>query len=529
LKTDLAVQNSQSLKEIFQEFSPIKDYGEKKFELYFVRHELGEPKYDEYYAKENLLTYEAPLKVIVKLKNKTVNTEKEQEIFLADFPVMTAHGTFIVNGVERVIVPQLARSSGVFFTASDVRGRLYFGAKVIPTRGAWIEIESEPDGAIYVRIDRKRKFPATSLLRILGASFDRDMLDLIKKVPGGQDCIKATLEKDQAKTVEESFIEIYRRLREGDVTTAENAREYVESLLGASRYDISEVGRHRFNQRFDKPMSKAELERRTVSLDDVVTILGHIVTQNNTSGALPDDIDHLGFRRVRYVGEMLQQRIRIGVSRMKRNIQDRMSTVEPETTTPVSFINPRPLQASIKEFFTTNQLSQFMQQQNMLTELEHLRLFSALGPGGLTRERAGFEVRDVHPSHYGRLCPIHTPEGPNIGLILHLANYGEIDRFGFIQTPYVKVEKGKVTDEIVRLNALEEEKYNIAHAATPIDEKGVIIPEQIEVRFHGEPHLVFKNEVHFMDIATSQPFSVAQIKEKKEKSFLLIKEKIVSL
>lgn len=500
---------NEGFKEIFQEFSPIKDYGEKKFELYFVRHELGEPKYDEYYAKENLLTYEAPLKVIVKLKNKTVNTEKEQEIFLADFPVMTAHGTFIVNGVERVIVPQLARSSGVFFTASDVRGRLYFGAKVIPTRGAWIEIESEPDGAIYVRIDRKRKFPATSLLRILGASFDRDMLDLIKKVPGGQDCIKATLEKDQAKTVEESFIEIYRRLREGDVTTAENAREYVESLLGASRYDISEVGRHRFNQRFDKPMSKAELERRTVSLDDVVTILGHIVTQNNTSGALPDDIDHLGFRRVRYVGEMLQQRIRIGVSRMKRNIQDRMSTVEPETTTPVSFINPRPLQASIKEFFTTNQLSQFMQQQNMLTELEHLRLFSALGPGGLTRERAGFEVRDVHPSHYGRLCPIHTPEGPNIGLILHLANYGEIDRFGFIQTPYVKVEKGKVTDEIVRLNALEEEKYNIAHAATPIDEKGVIIPEQIEVRFHGEPHLVFKNEVHFMDIATSQPFSVA--------------------
>lgn len=499
----------EGFKAIFKEFSPIKDYGEKKFELHFVRHELGEPKYDEYYAKENLLTYEAPLKVIVKLKNKTIGAEKEQEIFLADFPVMTSHGTFIINGVERVIVPQLARSSGVFFTATDTKGRLYFGAKIIPARGAWIEIESEADGAMYVRIDRKRKFPVTSLLRILGATSDDAMIKLLQSVPHGEECIKQTLEKDQAKTIDESFVEIYRRLREGDVTTPENAREYVVSLLGPERYDISEVGRHRFNQRFDKSMTKGELDKRTISLDDVVTILSHIITQNHIPGAVPDDIDHLGFRRVRYVGEMLQQRVRIGVSRMKRNIQDRMSTVEPETSTPISFINPRPLQASIKEFFTTNPLSQFMQQQNMLTELEHLRMLSALGPGGLTRERAGFEVRDVHPSHYGRLCPIHTPEGPNIGLILHLANYGEIDRFGFIQTPYAKVVKGKLTEEIVRLNALEEEKYNIAHAATALDEKGNIIADQIEVRFHGEPHLVMKNEVHFMDVATSQPFSVA--------------------
>ncbi len=261
--------------------------------------------------------------------------------------------------------------------------------------------------------------------------------------------------------------------------------------------------------RFGKPVGAKELAVRTVTLDDAVSIIEKIVDLNVTPGSQADDIDHLGFRRVRFIGEMMQLKIRIGISRMKRNIQDRMSTIEPETSTPISFINPRPLQASIKEFFTTNQLSQFMQQQNMLTELEHLRILSALGPGGLTRERAGFEVRDVHPSHYGRVCPIHTPEGPNIGLILHLTNYSTIDRFGFIQTPYVKVEKGKLTGEMVYLNALDEEGLHIAHAATPVDENGRIVPEQVEVRYRGEPHLVARSEVEFIDVATEQPFSVA--------------------
>ena len=499
----------EGFKEVFKEFSPIRDYGEKKFDLYFVSHELGEPQFGEYYAKQNMRTYEAPLKCVVRLKNKTLGTETEQELFLADFPMMTDHGTFIINGVERVVVPQLARSSGVFFTSQLIKGNTYFGAKIIPGRGVWIEIESEADKAIYVRIDRKRKIPVTSLLRILGARFDKDMTDLFSRIPHSKEWIENTLEKDPAKNTQDAFIEMYRRMRDGDIATPEAAQEFVESVLSTERYDISEVGRHRFNQRFNKPMTPAELGRRTISLDDVVSIVSHIIELNHDPEAVADDIDHLGFRRVRFVGEMMQQKIRVGVSRMKRNIQDRMSTIEPETSSPVTIINPRPLQAAIKEFFTTNQLSQFMQQQNMLTELEHLRTLSALGPGGLTRERAGFEVRDVHPSHYGRVCPIHTPEGPNIGLILHLANFSIIDRFGFIQTPYIKVVNGKLTDDIVYLNALEEEDAYIAHAVTPLDASGTISEEQIEVRHHGEPTVVSSKDVQYMDVASTQPFSIA--------------------
>jgi DNA-directed RNA polymerase subunit beta len=499
----------QGLKELFKEFSPIKDYGGKKFDLEFVRYEVGTPQYDEFYAKENMLSYEAPLRAMVRLKNKTVKEDKEQEIFLADLPVMTGHGTFVINGVERVIVPQLARSFGVFFVTNEIKGKRHFGAKIIPARGAWIEIESEPDGIVYVKIDRKRKFPITTLLRVLGAKTDEDVKRLFANNERAESVIAAILEKDTVKSIEEAYVEIHKKMRDGDPATPDHAREYVESIFGEERYDLSPVGRHRFNQRFKKGMTDKDLARRTLSLDDLSTIIAHIIHEENDPNAEPDDIDHLGFRRVRYVGEMLQQKVRVGLSRMKRNIQDRMSTVEPETTTPISFINPRPLQASIKEFFTTNQLSQFMQQQNLLTELEHMRLFSALGPGGLTRERAGFEVRDVHPSHYGRLCPIHTPEGPNIGLILHLANYAQVDDFGIIKTPYVKVKNGIVTGEVSLLNAFEEEEQNIAHAATPVDESGKIIEHQVEVRIKGEPGLVKREDVHYMDVATNQPFSIA--------------------
>ena len=499
----------EGLKEVFKEFSPIQDYSEKKFDLEIVRFELGEPKFDEYYAKENMLTYDAPLRVSVKLKNKTLGSEKEQEIFLADLPIMTKHGTFIINGIERVIVSQLARSSGVFFTAQEFRGDSYFGAKIIPARGAWIEIESEPDGVLYVKIDRKRKFPVTALLRVLGAHFDRDVLTLFEKIPNGKNVMKETLAKDSATNVDEAYIEIHKKLRDGDPASIENAREFINSIFSTERYDFSRVGRYRFNQRFNKSMEKKELDVRVLSLDDIVTIVSEIMVLNNTPGAQADDIDHLGFRRVRYMGEMLQQKIRVGMSRMKRNIQDRMSTVDIETTLPVQFINPRPLQASIKEFFTTNQLSQFMQQQNVLSELEHLRTLSALGPGGLTRERAGFEVRDVHPSHYGRLCPIHTPEGPNIGLILHLATHARLNEFGMIETPYAKVVNGIVTNEIEYLNAHAEERYNIAHAAILRDEKGGLIPEMVEVRIKGEPSVVLRNDVHYIDVEVNQAFSIA--------------------
>ena len=498
-----------ALKEVFTEFSPIADYSEKKFELQFKKYELGKPKCTPEHAKGNKLTYDAPLRTTVILKNKTFDSEKEQEIFLADIPVMTDHGTFIINGVERVIVPQLARSYGIFFTSGEQKGRTFFGAKIIPARGAWVEIESEHDGAIYVKIDRKKKFPITSLLRVFGLVDEKDMVALFKDVERGEEYIKATLEKDPAKTADDSYIEIYKRLRDGDLATVDNAKDFVNSIFAPERYDLSEIGRHHFNERFNRPTDKKATDERTVSLEDLRLILSTIMEKNHTPGALPDDIDHLGFRRIRYFGEMIQQRVRVGMTRMKRNIQDRMSTIEAETSLPIQILNPRPLQAAIKEFYTTNQLSQFMPQQNVLAELEGLRTMSALGPGGLTRERAGFEVRDVHTSHYGRLCPIHTPEGPNIGLILRLAMYARVNRFGIIETPYVKVEKGVVTDEVVYLNAHEEEHYNIAHAAVPIDDKGRISIDIVEARRDGEPRAIPKKDIDYMDIATNQPFSVA--------------------
>ncbi|TAL49245.1 DNA-directed RNA polymerase subunit beta [Patescibacteria group bacterium] len=497
------------LKEIFDEFSSIKDFSEKKFTLDFSGFELAEPKYDEYYAKENKLTYEAPLKVRVRLSNHILKTVKEQEIFMADFPLMTPHGTFIVSGVERAIVPQLARSFGVFFTTQEIRGRRLFGAKIIPSRGAWIEFETDLEKVIHARIDKKRKFPVTILLRALGVKTNKDILHLFEKTPGGGEFIEKTLAKDHSKTPDEAYIEIHKKLRDGDLATAENAKEFFDSIFGAERYDLSKVGRFRFNNRFGKKVDDKEIERRTLSLDDLATTVAHIIRLNTTPAAEEDDIDHLGSRRVRYVGEMFQQKIRVGMSQIKRNIQNRMSVVDTNVTLPVQFISPKPLQARIKEFFTTNQLSQFMLQENALAEIEHLRTLSALGPGGLSRARAGFEVRDVHPSHYGRLCPIHTPEGPNIGLILRLTVYARVNEFGMIETPYARVKGGKVTDEIVYLNALEEERHNIAHAATPCDDEGRIAVSEVEVRFGGRPHAVPKAKVDFIDVAMNQAFSIA--------------------
>ncbi|HUC88554.1 MAG TPA: DNA-directed RNA polymerase subunit beta [Candidatus Paceibacterota bacterium] len=511
----------KGLSEVFKEFSPINDYSDKKFQLDFTSFSLGEPKFDEEYSKINKLTYEGSLKARVKLLNKSMGISKEQEIFMADVPLMTKHGTFIINGVERVIVPQLTRSFGVFFTDQEIKGKRYFGAKIIPARGVWIEIESDPDGCIYVRIDKKRKFSIASLLRVLGLATNEGLMKAFSKPArphegsgaGGNELdekvIKVCIEKDPAKTVSDSFIEIYKRLRDGDLATGENAREFINTLLSGERYDLSPVGRFRFNKRFGKSMDDKEMERRTISADDIVAIISNIVELNNTLNAKADDIDHLGQRRVRYIGEMFQQKIRMGMAQIKRNIQDRMSTIDVGTTMPIQIINQRPLQARIKEFFTANQLSQFMNQENVLAEIEHLRTLSALGPGGLTRERAGLEVRDVHTSHYGRVCPIHTPEGPNIGLILHLSTYAKINEFGIIETPYIKVKNGKITNEVVYLNALEEEKFNIAHAGTDYDEKGNIIEDRVEARIKTNPGMVSRSEIDYIDVATNQAFSVA--------------------
>lgn len=498
----------EGIKEAFKDFSPIKDYSEKKFELEFTGIEISRPKYDEYYAKENKLSYEAPLKARVKLINKTLKTEKEQEIFISDFPMMTSHGTFIVNGVERVVVPQLSRSSGISFTLDEIKGKRYFGAKIIPGRGAWIEVESDPDGACYVRIDKKRKFPITVLLRVLGLSTNEEILRAFKGDPAAQKVIEVTLTKDTTQTINEAYIEIYKKLRDGDLATPENAKGFVESIFAKEKYDLSEVGRFKFNKRFGKSVEKAAIAERTLSAADIATIVAHIVKLSADPHSEPDDIDHLGSRRVRAVGEMLQYKIRVGLTQMKRNIQDRMSTIDTDATLPMQFISPRPLQARLKEFFTTNQLSQFMTQYNALSEIESLRMLSALGPGGLTRERAGIEVRDVHPSHYGRLCPIHTPEGPNIGLVLRFARYARVNHFGMIETPYAKVKKGSITDEIVYLDALEEEQYHIAHMATKIAD-GKIVDDEIEVRHQGRPIITSRDNVNFIDIAASQAFSVA--------------------
>ena len=505
---------------LLKEFSPIRDYSEKKFDMEFTKFELGEAKRDEFYAKDHKLTYEAPLRVTVKLKNKTLGTENEQEIFLADFPLMTDHGTFIINGNERVIVSQLVRSFGVSFTSMPLKGKIYFGAKIIPSRGAWIEFESEPDGSIAVRIDKKRKFPISSLLRIFASeqnifpkqdgSVDEALMAVFADDEHATAALKASFAKDTAKTTNDSYIEVYKRLRDGTLATADHARDFLATLFSAERYDLSRIGRYRFTQMFGEEHKAGDTDK--LSFYDITAVVSHIAKLNNTPNAEADDIDHLGVRRVRFAGEMLHNRLRVGMTRIKRNVQDRMSTVDPETTLPMQLLNPRPLQTSLKEFFNTSSLSQYMNQKNPLDELEHLRTLSALGPGGLTRERAGFEVRDVHPSHYGKVCPIHTPEGQSIGLVLRLSIFARINDLGILETPYARVKNGVITSEIIYMDSLAEERHNIAHAATPSDEKGKISVDFVEVRTkdkRGEVTLVPVEEVEFIDIAANQPFSVA--------------------
>ena len=504
----------EGLKELFKEFSPIYDYSEKKFHLEFLDFFVDKPKITEEEAKINKVSYEAPLRVNVKLHNKILKQDKEQEIFLTDMPLMTSHGTFIINGIERVVVPQLARSSGIFFTANYIRGVKYFGAKAIPNRGAWIELETEADDVVYVRIDRKRKFPVTTLLKVLSAREGKvlnneQILNKFREKEIDTSYIEKTLAADPAQTTDDAYMDIYKKLRDSDLATPANSKEFINTLFSREKYDFSVVGRLRFNQRFGLPTDDSVREDRLLTFDDLVTTVAHIVTLNTTKGAQEDDIDHLGFRRVRSVGETLQQRMKMGMSQMKRNIQDRMSTIDSATLLPLQVINPRSLQARLKEFFSTNQLSQFMSQDNLLYEVEHLRTLTALGPGGLTRERAGLEVRDVHTSHYGRLCPIHTPEGPNIGLILRLTVNAKINEFGIIESPYRKVVDGVITPELVYLNALEEETYNIAHARANYDDNGRFLDEYVEVRRDGRPSIVPKNEVNFIDVSANQAYSVA--------------------
>ena len=500
----------KGLREIFDESSPILDYTEKELSVIFLDYSFDEPQHDEIYARENNLSYEASLRVRVRLTNKRTGEHKEQEIFMADFPLMTPRGTFIINGVERVVVSQLARSFGAYFTATLIRGKKLFGAKIIPSRGAWLEFETESDGAIFVRIDRKRKIAASALLRVFGMPKTEDIVAAFADTDTGDTAfIKKTLEKDQTTNADEACVEIFRRIRQGELATPENARELVLSLFTPERYDISPVGRYKLTQRLPALAKKKNTQSRILSKEDLVAIISEIIALNNSPVAQPDDIDHLGNRRIRAVGEMLQQRLRIGLSRVVRTVRDRMSTLDPATLTPAQLVNARPYAAVLNEFFMTNQLSQFMDQVNVLAELEHRRRVSALGPGGLTRERAGFEVRDVHPSYYGRLCPIMTPEGPNIGLINHLASYARVNDFGIIETPYRRVKHGKLTEDIHYMTAFEEGRHKIAHAGVAIGKDAKISDDLVEGRFQGQPTLIARDEVDCIDVSAQQALSIA--------------------
>ena len=497
----------KGLNELLEEISPIRDHTGKEFELYFSDYRFDEPKYDETTARYKEATYEAPLRCTLRLVNNRTGRELKQEVYFGDFPIMTGRGTFIINGVERVVVSQLVRSPGVYFTAVPYRGHQLFGAKIIPNRGAWLEFETDINGEIGVKIDRHRKVPVTDLLRIFGMTTEE-----IKKEFEGSDTglvkyIDATIRKDVAKDADESYVEIYRRLRPGDPANAETARNLIAAMFErADRYDLSEVGRYKMNQRLDLDRKRTT---KLLEKEDLIAIVKEIIKLNNEPEAEPDDIDHLGNRRLKAVGELLQGRLRIGLARLRRIIQDRMSTEDKDSLQPAQLVNFRPIAAVIKEFFASSQLSQFMDQVNPLAELEHKRRISALGPGGLTRERASFEVRDVHRSHYGRICPIQTPEGSNVGLINYLASYTRINDFGFLEAPYARVKNGVVTNEIVWMDASEEEKYKITHAGTPKDEKGKLLGTALETRIKGEPGTVAPDEVDFIDIAPNEFISVA--------------------
>ena len=503
---------ANSLKKIFREASPISDWTGKEANLYFLDYKIEQPRFDDATARDKNTTYEAPLRVKLMLENKKTAHKKEQEVYFADIPLMTKRGTFVINGIERVVVSQLIRSPGVLFTLSkSSRYKNLFGAKIIPSRGAWLEIETEPSGVISVRIDRKRKVPVTTLLRAFGYATDKDIQNLFKEVDtdASMKYIAATLVQDQSSNQDEGLIEVYRRIRPGDFATPDNARQMIFNMFfNFSRYDLSEVGRYRINQRFGQSVPLTEANR-VLKPEDLVSIVREIVRMNNDPAAAADNIDHLGNRRVKTVGEQLQEKLRLALNRMERIIKDRMSTQEIDASLPSQLINSRPFIAALKEFFASSQLSQFMDQTNPLSELEHKRRLSAMGPGGLTRERASFEVRDVHPSHYGRICPIQTSEGPNIGLVGHLSIFGRVSPLGFILSPYQKVLNGKLTGEIIYMDAAEEEKYIISQAGVGIDDQGRLTDKKVEARVQGEPGEVPVSEVQFIDVSPKQPFSAA--------------------
>ena len=495
------------LAEIFRDISPIEDFtGTMAVE--FGQHFFGDPKFNVDECKEKDMNFAAPLFVDVRLINKETGEIKEQSVFMGDFPLMTDKATFIFNGTERVVVSQLVRSPGVYFDREidkDTDKVLYSG-KIIPSRGAWLELEIDKKDTLGVRIDRKRRQPVSVLLKALGYE-----PDALVELFDGAESIRATVDKDHTGSKEEALIDIYRKLRPGEPPTVESARGLLDNLFfNERRYDLARVGRYKLNKKLQLkvPQSTTVLTR-----EDILESVRYIVNLHaGKPGYDVDDIDHFGNRRVRTVGELIQNQIRIGLSRMERVVRERMTTQDVDSITPQTLINIRPVVAAIKEFFGSSQLSQFMDQTNPLAGLTHKRRLSALGPGGLSRERAGFEVRDVHPSHYGRMCPIETPEGPNIGLIGNLSTYAQINEFGFLMSPYRKANKGIVSDEIVYLTADEEDVYIIAQANAALTKSGRFKDDRILCRapkLGEEVSMVGAKDVDFMDVSPRQTVSVA--------------------
>ena len=499
------------LSEIFEEINPIDDYTGQKLALRFKSYEFQAPKTTKDFAKENNLTFEAPLHVQVELTNKVTGEVKEQEIYLGDYPWMTNQGTFIINGTERVIVSQLIRSEGVYFnaeTGSD--GKKYYGAKLIPVRGAWLEFETDPKtGVIYVKIDRRRKLPVTTFLRALGRMTNAEMREIFADVDNGDvKFIQSTLEKDQSAGPNEALIEVYRRLRPGDLATIENARNMIERMFfDFKRFDYGRVGRYKINKRLNLETPNTT-ENRSFQMEDLFEIIKEVIRLNNSQGEV-DDIDSLDNRRVKLVGELVARQFRVGMLRMQRNAMDRMSMTDIETVTPGQLVNARPVVAAVREFFAGSQLAQVMDETNPLSELSHKRRLSSMGPGGVTRDRAGLEVRDSHPTHYGRICLVETPEGGNVGLVTNLATFARINEYGFIEAPYLRVKDGRVTDEVVYLDADHEMHEIIADAGSKLNEDGSFVESQVSARKNLIPSQVSSSEVTFMDAVHRQVLGAA--------------------
>ncbi|MEV4179618.1 DNA-directed RNA polymerase subunit beta, partial [Nonomuraea sp. NPDC049709] len=509
------VPTQSGLEEIFEEISPIEDFS-GTMSLSFRDHRFEPPKYSVDECKEKDMTFSAPMFVTAEFINNTTGEIKSQTVFMGDFPLMTPKGTFIINGTERVVVSQLVRSPGVYFerNVDKTSDKDLYGCKVIPSRGAWLEFEIDKRDSVGVRIDRKRKQAVTVLLKALGWTNEQ-----ILERFGQYESMRATLEKDHTAGQDDALLDIYRKLRPGEPPTKESAQTLLENLyFNPKRYDLAKVGRYKINKKLGVD---AEITLGTLTEDDIVATIEYIVRLHAGEESMPgandrevivevDDIDHFGNRRLRSVGELIQNQVRLGLARMERVVRERMTTQDVEAITPQTLINIRPVVASIKEFFGTSQLSQFMDQTNPLAGLTHKRRLSALGPGGLSRERAGFEVRDVHPSHYGRMCPIETPEGPNIGLIGSLASYGRINAFGFVETPYRKVVDGKVTEHIDYLTADEEDRYVKAQANTVLNADGSFAESRVLVRTKGgETELARAEEVDYIDVSPRQMVSVA--------------------